>query len=243
MRNLSHLLVVIGLSFATTLSAQDYTMFMTNDLDPAPGKALDLQNGVKAHNAKYHKEGNSKGYLWSVLSGPRSGKYVWGMGPMKWADMDEPMTDDHLADWEKNVAAHCSNVSGFRYMVRDDKRSYNPENQVTASMMIAKIFTVTGDRRALLDALWEISKVMKAKRYDQARRVYSSVLNEKDNQEVALIYPFESFKKLETSTGLPEGFQQAFEEINGFGSFRSMVVNPIQANSEGFYDEIRVLVE
>ncbi|MDH3244271.1 MAG: hypothetical protein OEM26_06620 [Saprospiraceae bacterium] len=236
------ILIILLLSFSMAMT-QDYTLFMTIDLDPAPGKALDLEKGVKAHNEKYHKEGNTKGYLWSVLSGPRAGKYVWGQGPMLWEGMDAGLSEDHAADWEMNVSAHCKSIGNFNYMLRDDELSYNPENQVTAPKIIAKIFTVTGNRAAVLDALGEIAKVFRAKKYPQARRVYTSVFNKKDNEEVALIYPFESFKMFETSTGLPPGFQQAFEEINGLGSWRRLVTDPIQENSDSFYDEVRVLVE
>jgi len=56
-------------------------MFMTIELDPLPGKALDVEKGVKAHNATYHKDGSSKGYLWSVLSGPRSGNIFGDRDP------------------------------------------------------------------------------------------------------------------------------------------------------------------
>ena len=66
------ILSLLMLSFSIAI-AQDYTLFMTIELDPLPGKALDVEKGVKAHNATYHKDGSSKGYLWSVLSGPRSG--------------------------------------------------------------------------------------------------------------------------------------------------------------------------
>lgn len=235
--------LVISLLIISGGMTQDYTMFMTIELDPAPGKALALEKGVKAHNDKFHKEGENKAYLWSVLSGPRSGKYVWGQGPMRWESMDEGLTEEHAADWERNVATHCSHVGNFTYNLRDDERSYNPENQVTAPMVVAKVFTVTGNRGALLDAIGEIGKVFKAKGYSQARRVYHSVFNLENNQEVFLIYPFESFKFFETSTGLPRGFRRDFEEINGLGSWRRLVTDPIDANSNGYYDEIRVLVE
>jgi len=242
MRKLFYLLFITSLSFSVAIS-QDYTMFMSIELDPAPGKSLELEKGVKAHNAKYHTEGSSKGYLWAVMSGPRSGKYVWGQGPMTWGDMDIPLSEAHSADWEKNVASHCSAVSNFTYMRRDDERSYNPENEVTASKFLARIFNVTGNRGALLNALGEIGKVCKAKKYDQARRVYNSVFNQANNQEVVLIYPFESFTQFETSTGLPRGFQQDFEEINGFGSWQRLVATPLAENTDGFFDEVRVLVE
>ncbi len=242
MKNLLNLLSCLILSTSMAF-AQDYTMFLTIELDPIPGKAGALEKGVKAHNAKFHKDGSNKGYLWSILSGPRSGKYVWGQGPMTWGDMDTPLTEEHGADWDKNVGANCKNVSNYSYFKRDDKRTYNPDNQITAKQFVAKVFTITGNREAILDALGEIAEVFRAKKYPQARRVYTSELNLKSRQEVALIYPFKSFKMFETSTGLPAGFTKTFEEINGFGSWQRLVVGPIQANSEGFFDEIRVLIE
>ena len=161
---------------------------------------------------------------------------------MVWGDMDTPLTEDHKADWEKNVGAHCKSTSYFNYFKRIDEHSYNPENQVTASKTMARIFTITGNRARVLDAVGEISKVFKAKNYQQARRVYSSVFNLENGQEVAIIFPFESFKTFETSI-LPEGFMQTFEEINGFGSWQRLILDPIVENSDGFYDEVRVLVE
>jgi hypothetical protein len=244
MKKFTSVLAILLASFSMAMT-QDYTMFMTVELDPAPGKALDLEKGVKAHNAKYHNNGNTKGYLWSILSGPRSGQYLWGEGPTNWEGMDSGLSEEHSADWEKNVAAHCKNVGNYNYMVRDEERSYNPENQVTAPKIIAKIFTIKqgNSRAAVLDALGEIGEVFKAKKYPQARRVYTSVFNLKNKQEVVLIYPFDSFKMFETSTGLPQNFRQDFEEINGFGSFQRLVMTPLTENSDGYFDEVRVLVE
>ena len=100
---------------------QDYVMFENIYLDPRDGKMTLLQEGVKKHNQKYHDGSNGpKAYLWTVWTGPYSGQYVWGLGPMKLSHMDTPLSKAHLKDWDMNVEKYAKSHN-YQYSVRDEE--------------------------------------------------------------------------------------------------------------------------
>ncbi len=72
-------------------------MFLSLYHDPAPGKTSKIIEGLKAHNAKFHAEGDSKTYIWNIVTGPRSGQISWAQGPLKYSKLDEGLTDEHNA--------------------------------------------------------------------------------------------------------------------------------------------------
>ena len=146
--------LVLVLFLSTNMYAQDdYVMFLGINLDPIPGKSVDLVKGVKDHNAKYHAEGESKAYLWAIITGPRSGQYAWAQGPMKYAKMDEGLSAEHNEDWANKVMAHCRNNEQITMFRRLDDHSYNPENETVGENILARIFYNVNDRATLLDGM------------------------------------------------------------------------------------------
>ncbi len=160
--------VVTCLSPTFTKAQSDYVMFLSISLDPAPGKGVELVQGLKAHNQKFHAEGDDKAYFWSILTGPRSGQFVWAQGPIKYAKLDEALTDEHTADWEKNVAANCVKVSNYLFSRRNEELTYNPENETVGENVLSRIFYGISDQATLLEGLGKITTVFKAKKYDKA---------------------------------------------------------------------------
>ena len=94
-----------------------------------------------------HKDGSAKGYLWSVLSGPAFGQIYMGSGTndMEWTwitllEMIISVTGRRTCQ-RIAVASPIFAISGEMM-----KEVYNPENQVTAPQIVAKVFTITGNR-------------------------------------------------------------------------------------------------
>ncbi len=241
MRKLVLALAMVVYVFAA--SAQDKsTMFLSIALDPIPGKAVELQEGVKAHNAKYHASGEAKAYLFSVMTGPRGGQYVWTQGPMTYASLDKPLTKEHTADWEKNVASYCRSVGALKIMKRDEALSYNPANEMVAENSLARIFYGVSNQNGLLEAMGMVKKVFETKKYPNARRVYTSEFRTMDGEDVALIYPFSSFTEFTKFKGIPGDLKTEMTAIfgeAGWTKFQEMM----QASSAGWYDEVRTMVK
>lgn len=248
MKSIIKLMVVFLLVYSHSIIAQtsdDYVMFLSLYLDPAPGKTVDMVNGVKAHNQKFHADGESKAYLWSILSGPRSGQYVWTQGPMRYAKLDEGLTLEHNIDWDKNVTINCRRVHSIHMWKRSETHTYNPDSQVIGDKIIARVFKLksnSGAQAAVMEIVLKIKEVCVAKKYDLARRVYTSEFRSERGENIALVYPFESFKDLETRIGLPSTFAEDYEDVHGKGSLAEFQ-KIMDDNTNGWYDEVRIPVK
>lgn len=218
-------------------------MFMSQALDPIPGHAVDLENGVKAHNAKFHTSGEAKANLFAILTGPRSGQYSWVQGPMSYASMDKALTKEHTEDWDKNVGAFCRNIGELRFMKRDEERSYNPANEVTAEQHLARIFYGVTNTNETLEAIGMIKKIYESKKITSARRVYTSEFRNRDDERVVLIYPFTSWSEFEKHKGLPfDNLGEEMDKALGVGSMKKF--QDLMDNSNaGWYDEVRAMVK
>lgn len=241
-------IILTTLSLAMLLSGKvlaqnDYVMFLTEVLNPIPGKSQELVKGIQAHNAKFHVEGDDKAYIFSILTGPRSGQFTWIQGPIKYGKLDQTLSDEHTADWDKNVASNCQTTSQIQMLRRDDELSYNPENEVVADKSLARIFYGISDMGTLREAVGMIKKVFEAKKWENARRVYVNDFRTKENEDLVLIYPFTSFAEFEKYQGIPtDDLEKDFESVHGAGSFAKFI-EMIQSSSEGWYDEVRVMIK
>lgn len=242
--NLNSVLTIIILFFVCTkVQAQDdYTMFLGMYLDPIPGQSVELVKGVKAHNAKFHADGDDKAYLWSVLTGPRSGQFSWAQGPIKYTKMNEQLTDEHAADWDSNVASKCRTVGEIRMLRRSEEHTYNPANEVIGKNVLARMFYGVSDQGAAMEAILKIKEVLVATKADYARRVYVTDFRNKENESIMLIYPFDDWEEMETRIGLESNFAEQFNKVHGDGSFAE-TISKLNESTEGWYDEVRVMVE
>ncbi len=79
-------------------------MYETIYLTPIPAKISELDAGLTAHNKKYHGEGDYSAFVQYVLTGRKTGDYVWLMGPGNFARLDSrPAEGGHDEDWNANV--------------------------------------------------------------------------------------------------------------------------------------------
>lgn len=248
MKSIMKLMVAFLFVYSHSIIAQtneDYVMFLSLYLDPAPGKAVELVKGAKVHNQKFHAEGESKAYLWSIMSGPRSGQFVWVQGPVHYVTFDTDLTEEHNMDWEKNVASNCRKVHTIQMWRRSDTHSYNPDNEIVGDKVIARVFKLkshSGAQEAVMDVILKIKEVCEAKNYNLARRVYTQEFRSETGENVSLIYPFESFTELETRRGLPPSFLEDYEAVHGQGSTAAFQ-EILDSNTNGWYDEVRIPVK
>jgi hypothetical protein len=235
--------VIMIACFCFVNASAQSVMFINQVLDPIPGHSVDLENGVKAHNAKFHTSGESSARLFAIITGPRSGQYAWVQGPMSYASMDTPLTKEHTVDWDKNVGIHCRKVGELRFTKRDEERSYNPANEVTAEKHLARIFYGVSNPGQTLEAVGMIKKIYEAKKLTSARRVYTSEFRPHNDERVMLIYPFSSWEEFENHKGLPfDNLQEEMEKANGEGSWKKFQ-DLMSASNAGWYDEVRMMVK
>lgn len=238
--------IVISLMTCATLFSQDYIMFHSILLELRDGESYALQAGVKRHNAKYHDGTNgTKAYLFSILSGPNSGQFNWVMGPTKFSQYDEPLTEDHMKDWDKNVGKYARDHT-YIYMVRDEDMTYNPDNEVVGQNILVKRILVKQGGNHHLDAIEEamnsIADVLRKTNAKIARRVYRSAFRSAKG-DFMLVYPFDSWTEFEGGRqGLPAGFANDYDRIHGKGSFQKLG-ETISEHTNGITNEVQTMVK
>ncbi len=235
-------ILLSGTTLLTNGQNDEYILFYHLYLDPEPGNRVKVAKGARYHNQRYHKEGESKAYLWDVVTGPRAGTYMWGQGPMRYSKFEEKQSDEHNMDWEQNVSAFCRNISDVRLSRRIEDLTYNPENEIIADNQLARIFYGVTDRQSALQVIGKIKEVMVAKDHDYARRVYTTDFQTKDREDIMLIYPFEKWSDMEKRRGLEFDFADQYDEVHGEGSWEKDIAI-LSKSVGGFYDEIRTMVK
>jgi len=75
------------------------------------------------------------------------------------------------------------------------------------------------------------------------RRVYESVFRSENRDDITLVYPFKTFTRFNGSNGLPPGFQVEYDKMHGPGAFRKEVGDVLSKYTNGWHDEVLILVE
>ncbi len=238
--------VIFPLLMFPTLFGQDYIMFNTIVLELRNGEHFALQQGVKKHNAKYHDGTNGpKAYLWYIHTGPNSGSYNWAIGPTKFSHMDADLSEEHVKDWERNVEKYARSRDHI-FMVRDEVMTYNPENEVVGqNILVKRILVKQGGNHhlnAVEEAMNSIAGVLRKTNAKIARRVYRSAFRT-EKGDFILVYPFDSWTEFEGDRqGLPAGFAEDFDRINGKGSFEKLG-KTISEHTNGITNEVQTMVK
>ena len=240
--------IIIPLMVCATLVGQDYVMFQTSILKLRAGQNHSLQQGVKKHNDKYHNGKDSpKAYLWYINTGPNSGNYSWAVGPTKFSDMDQSLPDDHVKDWERNVSPYADE-SEVIYMVRDEELTYNPKNETVGENILMKRYQIKdgpGHLAAVKEAVGSITKVLRKTNAKIARRVFFNRFPNEGQADLMLVYPFKNWSSFEGSggLGLPKGFINDYEKMNGEGSMQKNVGEVLEEHTYGRTHEVMTMVK
>ena len=124
--------------------------------------------------------------------------------------------------------------------------SYTPPSWGSPEYLLWRTFKIKQDMNSygkVLDAVTKIGKALSEMNAENPRRVYESVFRSENREDITLVYPFKSFTRFSNGNGLPENFQSKYDKINGIGSFRRDIGNVITKYTNGYYDEVLMLVE
>jgi len=236
----------LTLLFSQSIFAQNQEVVYENIfLVPEKTKEDLLVEGVKAHNEEYHSQGKTTASLYTVLIGKHSGQYVWLNGPMTLSDYDNFPDENHLADWQKNVRNYISKED-VRIAKLNWEASYTPPSWGSPKYLMWRTFRIKQDLDSygkVLEAVTKIGNTLNKMNAENPRRVYESIFRSENREDITLVYPFKSFSRFSNGNGLPEDFQSSYDKINGYGSFKRDIGNVISKYTNGWYDEVLMLVE
>ena len=214
-------------------------------LTPNKKEEAQLIAGVKAHNKKYHSKGKTTASLYYIVTGPNAGKYAWLNGPMTFADMDNWPNSTHMTDWQKNIRNFVVGEEA-QYAQLNWEASYTPPSWGSPNVLLLRTFKINNkmdSRSKVMEAIIKIKEALEAMKAPNPRRVYESAFRSGEGTDITLVYPIKNWAAFSTSKGLPADFQTKYDAINGAGAFRRDVGEVLSTYTDGWYDEIRVLVE
>jgi len=188
-------------------------------LTPKTDKITMLNKNLAAHNKKYHGEGNHTAGVQFVITGRRSGDYVWAMGPGPFANLDtRPAEGGHDDDWNDNVMPYLEKVSQNEYWTRDDENYYDgPENYTGDKLRIRFHRIKLGTNDKFSELMAKIVKVYKEKKYNRTFGVYWNTFPTAKGRNVATGSGFPNWAIYDDDNTFPADFNS----IHGEDSFQA----------------------
>ncbi len=217
-------ILILVFLFSTDLIAQKkkekYAMFSTVEMKPVRGKEKALESAVKEHNAKFHAEDPYKAILRTILTGPKSGNYVWIMGPSMYSDMDNRPNDKaHEDDWNNTVDTNVKYYGNVEYWKFNDKLSYTAPNTENDKMSTVWFIDVKNDQyekfNAVLTKAMEVSK----KKGTDSFHIFNNEFNYGDGRDIAMVFSFKTWSDLD----IDDPFKTHFEAMHGEGSWKTFL--------------------
>lgn len=234
--------MIIGI-FATVNAQEtdDDPMWETIILVPDNTKLKVLGENMRKHNQKYHKEGVYKSTVYSITTGPHTGKLIWMMGPLKYSHLDaRPATGGHDEDWRDNIMPYVNRSEQAEYWIGDNKLSNT-----------AMLTNGPGEYPILFTRYWEVyqghgysveqhfkmaSEAIKAMPGDHPWGLYYNEFQQGSlGRHIATVAFFKNWTDFEK----PWPYRKAFDSVHGENAWNAFVSNR-DDTFENRWDEIWV---
>ncbi len=161
-------MLLIALLLPLIMMAQDEapqrSLWQTIYLTPNPANLKALGAALTHHDQTYHKDAPYTASVYSVANGPNTGKMVWMMGPLKYADLDNrPNEAAHDADWRDNVVSNITKAEQAEFWKTDFKLSNFKEGSAPAKLIYVRYHEINdGQGHRLNDFLTKVSETIKS---------------------------------------------------------------------------------
>lgn len=220
---------------------QPYTMYLSLYLDPKIDQTESFLMNMASHNQKYHQEAPFRASVWSILNGPRSGQFVYVMGPLTWTQMGSREAQaDHDADWGANVVAKTENgPEEMEYWRLEEDYTYEPEgglNSTTARIRIYDIVPGQGGRFRE-EVLNRVIEVYKAKSYKVSFSLWNNQVRSDNGRDVATVTWYDGWKGLDENNS----FRSDFVEVLGQEAWDKFL-EALRSSTYGYKDELREVI-
>ena len=194
------------------LQAQDsYRMVELSYMKAKPGMAQKFEAAVKAHNAKYHKEGAYEASLYSIATGNEAGWYVWTMGPCTFTDLDgRPDEGGHADDWAKNVDPYVEEYGRVEYWRWNEKLSFRKAND-NKMIQILWLDLERGEYYRFKNFMEKIQAIHE--KMDDGIAVYNNQFNQNDGRDVAIVWSMANWAEMDKEDWkMSEEYEKAYGE-------------------------------
>jgi len=214
-KSMKRALAVLFLLVPALAVAQDYEMYETQYLAVRPGHAKQFNEGMKAHNDRFHASGPYRASVWYVVDGPKSGQMFWAMGPCTFTDLDgRPAGEEHEGHWADNVLAHAEQGE-TQYWRLDPELSYRPDTRVRPKLRVSIQDVERFEGYRYRELRRKLKQVMEAKKYPDPILVFQGVGQSATGRDFAVVRAFDKWAALDRDGT----FVADYEEVHGPGSW------------------------
>ena len=212
---------------------QNQTVVNTSRYFPKPDKVLEFEKGLTAHIAKYHS-GDWKWRVYEIQTGPDAGGFQIVEGPKSWDEFDKRgnLGDEHIKDWNKNVAPYLGDKYEAMFTVYREDLSTVPVSNYSDKITITHVFPKTAMANKVEETIKKAKKGWAAG--DQTVAVYQSVAS--GHAQYALVFRLKDGLK-ELQEGYRKPYKERFESANGEGSYENFL-EKINESSDNSWSEM-----
>lgn len=239
---LATVFIIFGtISKVNAQETEDDPMWETIMLVPDNTKLKVLGENMRKHNQKYHKEGAYKSTVYSITTGPHTGKLVWMMGPLKYSHLDaRPSVGGHDEDWRDNIMPNVKKTEQAEYWIGDNKLS-NTAMLTNGAGEYPILFTRylevnPGHGFGVEQFLKMVSETIKAMPGVHPWGIYD---NEFQQGSIGRHLASVSFYKTWTDFGKPWSYRETFDKVHGDNAWNGFISNR-NATFSNRWDEIWV---
>ena len=212
---MKNLLFILAFFISLQVVAQEeddgYVMYQLILLTPKDGQRQQLQEGLKAHNDKFHQEGAQSVNVWSIRTGSRAGSLLWVKGPLTWTDMDTPLSaNGHMDDWRANVTPHAV-MGEFEFWRLLDGMSYMPDG-FTPELVVMRYFDIKPQKGDNARDIWDTGfKLYNEKNWDTGLQIYSNQANTGDGRDWAIVWFHENWASLDVDRNFFSTYEEMYD--------------------------------
>ncbi|MBI1342720.1 MAG: hypothetical protein GC171_07300 [Terrimonas sp.] len=183
---------------------------------PKADKVLEFEKGLAAHIMKYHS-GDWKWRVYEIQSGPDAGGYHVTEGPKTWDEFDNRgnLGDEHVKDWNKNVAPFLTDRYSSSYAEFRDDLSSVEVSDFADKITITHVYPKVAMSGVLENTLMKSKGAWKG---SQSVAVYRSVAS--GPAQYALVFRLKNGLK-EMKDGYRKPYKERYEAVNGADSYET----------------------
>jgi hypothetical protein len=195
--------------------AQTKNVLSTHRVFPKVDKVAEFEKAIAAHAQKYHT-GDVHWRVFTIQSGPDIGGYHITEGPKTWDSEDArgDINPEHQADWNKNVAIYLTDKQSGGYSVYLDSLSTVALGDFSDKINIAHVYPKIGQGDNVVNMIKKLKKTWASVGMTVA--VYAA--SSSGPAQYTIVTRYKQGLK-ERNAGFRKPFKQAYEEVNGEGSY------------------------
>jgi len=232
-------LLLVCSAFAQPSAEKPAMVTETMYIMPKRGMEDKFEAAVKAHDTKFHPEGQYKAGLRKVEYGEKAGWYVWVFGPTTYGAIDTRPTKEggHAADWSATIDPLVETYGETQLWELNQDLSYGMDKLKTAKYYELWAVKIKRGEYYRFKAIAE--KLNKAYQSigTTAFGIYSSVFHTTNGADVGILWSFNSYDEWSKDMGA----KQAYEKLYGANSWQNML-DEWEAVSVDYNTEVRSFI-